>query len=88
MAELVLEDGIIALAALHNAVVRRVSKGGMVIRGTELSPCEVGGWKRKRNVARMEGRIVAPDCCLQRSAGGLLHVDRTGGLGCKRAALP
>ena len=36
MAELVLEDGGIALPALHKAVVRRVTRGGMVIRGTEL----------------------------------------------------
>ena len=36
MAELVLDDGGTALPALHKAVVRRVTKGGMVIRGTEL----------------------------------------------------
>ena len=36
MAELALEDGGIALPALHKAVVRRVTNGGMVIRGTEI----------------------------------------------------
>ena len=36
LAELVRDDGGIALPALHGATVRRVTKGGMVIRGTEI----------------------------------------------------
>ena len=36
LAELVRDDGGIALPALHGATVRRVTKGGMVIRGAEI----------------------------------------------------
>jgi len=36
MAELVLDGGGLALPPLHRAVVRHVTKGGMVIRGHEI----------------------------------------------------
>ena len=36
LAELVREDGGIALPPLHGAAVRRITSGGMVIRGTEI----------------------------------------------------
>lgn len=36
LAELVKEDGGIALPPLHRAAVRNITKGGMVIRGTEI----------------------------------------------------
>lgn len=36
LAELVGDGGGIALPPLHSAMVRRVTKGGMVIRGTEI----------------------------------------------------
>ena len=37
LAELVGDSGGIALPPLHGAMVRRVTKGGMVIRGTEIA---------------------------------------------------
>lgn len=36
LAELVREDGSIALPPLHGATVRHITKGGMVIRGMEI----------------------------------------------------
>jgi hypothetical protein len=36
MAELLLDDGGLALPPLHRAVVRHITKGGMVIRGHEM----------------------------------------------------
>ena len=36
LAELMLENGGVALPPLHGAVVRNITNGGMVIRGTEI----------------------------------------------------
>ena len=51
LAELLLDDGGMALPPLHGAVVRTISKGGMVIRGTEIlsrggSKSRVQSWRQ------------------------------------------
>lgn len=51
LAELLLDSGVLALPPLHGAVVRAISKGGMVIRGTEIlsrggSKARVQTWRQ------------------------------------------
>jgi len=51
LAELLLDGGGLALPPLHGALVRTISKGGMVIRGTEIlsrggSKSRVQSWRQ------------------------------------------
>ena len=74
MAELLLEDGSDALPPLHSAQVRKVTRGGLVVVGTELIGRD-STKARARPYPQAWWCLLSSDLALHRLAGTRLSVD-------------